>query len=81
LWACRESCRWMSLSRKQYFALSEDRLLPSHCHLTEAVHVHGAKMGIQLCLMGSQMNMPEFGESLPVSFRRGSAGSERETLR
>lgn len=52
---------------KQYFSLSEDRLLPTHYHLTEAVRVHGAKIGIQLCHWGSQMNLPEYGGKPPLS--------------
>jgi len=31
---------------QRYFSLGEDRLLQGHYHLTEAVHIHGAKIGI-----------------------------------
>jgi 2,4-dienoyl-CoA reductase-like NADH-dependent reductase (Old Yellow Enzyme family) len=52
---------------RNYFALSEDRLLPTHYHLTEAVHIHGAKIAIQLAHAGSQMNLREYGGKPPLS--------------
>ena len=50
-----------------YLNLSEDRLLPGHYHLVEAVHVHGAKIGIQLIHQGPEVTWAQYGGEQPPS--------------
>ena len=52
---------------KKYFDLHEEWLLPGHYHLTEAVHVHGAKIGIQLAHPGVQLSLYDSGGRQPLS--------------
>jgi 2,4-dienoyl-CoA reductase-like NADH-dependent reductase (Old Yellow Enzyme family) len=52
---------------KKYFSLSEDRLLPTHYNLTEAVHIEGARIGIQLCHVVSQVHLTDFGGKATLS--------------
>ncbi len=52
---------------QKYLSLGEDRLLQGHYHLTETVHIHGAKIGIQLGHVGAQMSMADFGGKQPLS--------------
>lgn len=52
---------------RNYTTLAETNLLPSHYHLTEAVHAHGAKIGIQLCHVGAQATMDDWGGKPPLS--------------
>jgi len=49
------------------FNLSDDKLLPGHYHLVEAVHSYGAKIGIQLYHGGSQVPMAAYGGRQPPS--------------
>ena len=46
---------------KKYFNLLDSWLLPGHYHLTEAVHVHGAKIGIQLGHAGDEQSLYDLG--------------------
>ena len=52
---------------KRYFNMHEKWLLPGHYHLTEAVHLHGAKIGIQLGHAGVQQIPHDLGGKIPLS--------------
>ena len=52
---------------KKYLTLGEDRLVQGHYHLTEALHIHGAKVSIQLNDVGAQMSTADFGGKQPLS--------------
>ncbi len=52
---------------KNYSTLAESTLLPSHYHLTEAVHLNGARIGVQLCHIGSAMTIEDWGGKPPLS--------------
>ena len=51
----------------KYFTLGENRLLQGHYHLTEALHIHGANVSIQLSHVGAQMSTADFGGRAPLS--------------
>ncbi len=52
---------------KKYFNLHEEWLLPGHYHLTEAVHVNGAKIGIQLGHVGVEASLYDYGGKQSLS--------------
>jgi 2,4-dienoyl-CoA reductase-like NADH-dependent reductase (Old Yellow Enzyme family)/thioredoxin reductase len=52
---------------KKYFNLHEEWLLSGHYHLTEAVHVNGAKIGIQLGHVGVEASLYDYGGKQPLS--------------
>ncbi len=52
---------------RKYFNMHDEWLLPGHYHLAEAVHINGAKIGIQLAHQGNQLPLQDLGGKMPLS--------------